>query len=284
MFKGFWLENKKFLLKVGGGLLVFLIAFWGIGDSPLEILGKNKKCDVLRQEIKLLHGSLARDSHYMAEDKFVAYQEREKELAKALCLPPGEEIEGESGQLSIRFDQKITNTWDGLRQEASKAGIRLPAALNKDDFGVQQDDNRSQYQVHYSYLSIVKRAISLLVNAGVNEIGIPTLELDEEPLLVKDNDNDGDIRIECIYQLVSIPVTLSFGSLQKVLDKAQDTAGTAGPYLQVRLRDLDAKGSANEEERALQGDIEFVGFRLDEREPEKSGDRTLRSTRGDRRR
>ena len=74
------------------------------------------------------------------------------------------------------------------------------------------------------------------------------------------NDNESTV---CVYQRVSIPVTLSFASLQNVLDKAQEPAE---PHLQVMLKNLDAKGSANEEERVLQGVIDFVGFRLAEKQ------------------
>jgi len=278
MFKGFWLDNKQFLLLVGVGLGVFLLADWFIGDFVTKANLTEKKCDTLSKDVKILHKDLSMDSHFMEKDKFEAYQGHEKELAKALCMPPGEQLDLKSGQLSIKFDQAISDTWAGLRQQASKAGILLPATLTKDDFGVQQDDDAGRYQEHYSYLSIVERSIGLLIKAGAKEIGTPIEILDTQRLGVKDNDSS-----ECVYQVVSIPVTLSFGSLQNVLDKTQDEAG---PYLQVRLRGLDAKGATNEEDRALQGDLEFVGFRLEERQeaassagPGKSGGRRRRRIR-----
>jgi hypothetical protein len=55
-------------------------------------------------------------------------------------------------------------------------------------------------------------------------------------------------------------VTTSFESLQKVFELVQ----SGEPLLQVRLRSLGARGSTNEEERALEGEIEFIGFRLEE--------------------
>lgn len=256
MLKGFWIDNKQFLLVVGGCLFVFLIADGCIGSW----LGKTEKLrdkrDQLRLDVVVLHDDLARDSHHMEKAKSEAYQEHEKELAGALCLPETEQVEGESSQLPIRFDQAISNTWAGLRQEANQAGLLLPRPLTKDDFGVHQDDKLARYQEHYSYLAIVNRAMGILIKAGVKEIRSPEI-LPPVLLGVKDNDTK-----ECLYRGISIPVTLSFASLQKVFDGVQDTSG---PFLQVRLRGLDAKGAPNEEERSLQGDIEFVGFRLDER-------------------
>ena len=55
-------------------------------------------------------------------------------------------------------------------------------------------------------------------------------------------------------------MTTSFESLQKVFEQVQ----SGEPFLQVRLRSLGAKGSRNEEERTLEGEIEFIGFRLEE--------------------
>ena len=47
-------------------------------------------------------------------------------------------------------------------------------------------------------------------------------------------------------------------------------------FLQVRLRSLRAKGSANEEDRSLEGEIEFIGFRLEEGAVIADGPRTGR--------
>ena len=260
MFKGFWLDNKQFLLMVGLGLGVFLLADLLLINGMVDnAQGTEKDCDKLRIKVQRLHAGLAMDSHFIAKEKFDAYESHEEELAKVLALPPEVEVEGKSGELSIKFDQAIAKRWDRLRPQASKAGIVLPAPLSRDeDFGVDQNDDAARYQEHYSYLNIVERSLGLLINAGVNDIGTPIEIGPTERLEVKDNN-----LIECVYQVVSIPVTLSFASLQNILDKAQDSTG---PYLQVRLRGLDAKGSANEEERVLQGSIEFVGFRLAERQ------------------
>jgi len=260
MFKGFWLDNKQFLLMLGLGLGVFLLVNWLLIGKMLTTAGlTDAKCDTLRTRVQGLHADLAMDSHFVAKEKFDAYQDHEKKLATALCLPATLAVEGKSGELSIKFDQAIQKTWAALRQEANKAGIILPAALTRDeDFGVDQDDGAARYQEHYSYLSMVEKSLGLLINAGVNEIGTP-IEI-EPPERLDVNDNESTV---CVYQRVSIPVTLSFASLQNVLDKAQEPAE---PHLQVMLKNLDAKGSANEEERVLQGVIDFVGFRLAEKQ------------------
>ena len=92
------------------------------------------------------------------------------------------------------------------------------------------------------------------MKSGVSEIETPE-PYEPDRLPVKDNDS-----VQCLYRAVSIGVTTSFESLQQVFEQVQ----SGEPFLQVRLRSLGAKGSRNEEERTLDGEIEFIGFRLEE--------------------
>ena len=253
MLKGFWLENKRFLLLVGGGMLVFLIAYNSIvtyiGDAEkIRRTAFEKRRSVVKKHKKLKNGWVEEKL------KVKACQEHELVLKKKLCVGDAEVDEGESNQLQIRFDKKISDTWEGIRQEANRAGIRLPTELTARDFNVDQDDGVAEYQEHYSDLSIVERALQVLVKAGVSEIMTPE-PYESDRLPVKDNDS-----FQCLYRAVSIGVTTSFESLQKIFEQVQ----TGQPFLQVRLRSLRAKGSTNEEDRFLEGEIEFIGFRIEE--------------------
>ncbi len=269
MLKGFWLENKQFLLLVGGGLLVFFVVnnyfiepYIGGAESI------RKESQKKHQAVVLLHKGL-KNGWIEEKLKVKAFQEHELELKKKLCLADPEPLEGESSQLQIRFDKKIAGTWEGVRQEAQRAGIRPPAALTARDFNVDQDDGAAEYQEHYSDLSIVERALEVLVKAGVSEILTPE-PYESDRLPVKGNES-----FQCLYRAVSIGVTTSFESLQKVFEQVQ----SGELFLQVRLRNLRAKGSANEEDRLLEGEIEFIGFRIEEGAVIADGPRTGRSGR-----
>ena len=253
MLKDFWEENKRFLLLVGGGLLVFLIADHYIGNYIGGTENIRKKSQKRRQDVVLLHKGL-KNGWYEEKRKVQACKDHEAGLKDKLCLPEPAALDGENSQLQIKFDKAISDTWEGVRQEANRAGIRLPAPLTARDFNVEQDDTVAQYQEHYSDLAIVERALEVLVKSGVSEIETPE-PYEPDRLPVKDNDS-----VKCLYRAVSIGVTTSFESLQKVFEQVQ----SGEPFLQVRLRSLGAKGSTNEEERALEGEIEFIGFRLEE--------------------
>lgn len=254
MFKVFWEENKKFLLLAGGGLLVFLIADHYIVDFADGVESTHKKIQMRYDDVVDKHLGL-KNGWYEESRKVEAYKEHEVELKKKLCLPDPVSLEGESSQLQIKFDKAIADTWEGVRQEANRAGISLPPELTARDFNVEQDSGIARYQEHYADLAIVERALQVLVKAGVSEIQTPE-PYESELRRVKDNDES----IQCLYRAVAIGVTTSFESLQKVLAQVQE----AEPYLQVRLKSLRPKGSANQEDRSLVGEIEFVGFRLEE--------------------
>ena len=187
MLKGFWLENKQFLLLVGGGLLVFLIVDYYIESYIGGSESIRKKSQQKRQDVVLLHKGL-KNGWIEEQLKVEACQEHELKLKEKLCLAESESLEGESSQLQIRFDKKIADTWEGIRQEANRAGIRLPAALTARDFNVDQDDGVAEYQEHYSDLSIVERALQVLVKAGVSEILTPE-PYESDRLPVKGNES-----------------------------------------------------------------------------------------------
>lgn len=274
MLKGFWEENKWFLVIVGCGAAVFLVANTLIRTFFDDAEDDRKTSQRLRQEVVLLHKGL-KNGWYEEKRKVEACKDHEVELRKKLCLPEPAELTGESSQLQIKFDKAISDTWEGVRQEANRAGISLPAPLTARDFNVEQDDTVAQYQEHYSDLAIVKRALEVLVKSGVSEIETPE-PYEPDRLPVKGNDS-----VRCLYRAVSIGVTTSFESLQKVFENVQ----SGELFLQVRLRGLGAKGTTNQEERSLEGEIEFIGFRLEEGPAAEEGGRDSgRSGRNRRRR
>ena len=143
MLKNFWEENKRFLLLVGGGLLVFLIADHYIGNYIGGTENIRKKSQKRRQDVVLLHKGL-KNGWYEEKRKVQACKDHEAGLKDKLCLPEPAALEGESSQLQIKFDKAISDTWEGVRQEANRAGIRLPAPLTARDINVEQDDTVAQ--------------------------------------------------------------------------------------------------------------------------------------------
>ena len=86
MLKNFWEENKRFLLLVGGGLLVFLIADHYIGNYIGGTENIRKKSQKRRQDVVLLHKGL-KNGWYEEKRKVQACKDHEAGLKDKLCLP-----------------------------------------------------------------------------------------------------------------------------------------------------------------------------------------------------
>ena len=126
MLKDFWEENKRFLLLGGGGVLVFLLAEHYIGNYIGGTENIRKKSQKRRQDVVLLHKGL-KNGWYEEKRKGQACKDHEAGLKDKLCLPEPAALDGENSQLQIKFDKAIEDTWEGVRQEANRAGIQLPA-------------------------------------------------------------------------------------------------------------------------------------------------------------
>jgi hypothetical protein len=252
--KEFWLDNKKFLLAVGGALVVFFtigdFAAGFVEDADLT----RKKSGKERRELIGLHKDL-RNSFWVEQAKVEHYEKQEAELKKALCMPEVTELDGGNvDQLRVKFDQAISRVWQAVQQDANRAGIRLPPPISsQDDFVVSSDDGLNEYRVYYSYLRVVRLALEALVKAGVSEIEQPDV-IPPESLPVADNEGE----MVCVYHGVEIGVRGSYASILKVLELVQ----VEGSFLQARLSNLRAVGSRDAEERLLRGSIVFFGFAL----------------------
>lgn len=252
--KEFWLDNKKFLLAVGGALVVFFtIGDFAAGFLEDAELTRNRSREERRKLIGL-HKDL-RNSFWVEQAKVEQYEKQEADLQKALCMPEvSTDDVGNEDQLRVKFDQAISRVWQAVQQDSNRAGIRLPPPISsQDDFGVVSEDGVREYRVYYSYLRVVRLALDALVKAGVSEIQQPDV-VPPESLPVAYNDGE---RV-CVYHGVQIGVRGSYASILKVLELVQAEGG----FLQARLRNVKAVGSRDAEERLLRGTIEFYGIAL----------------------
>ena len=271
MFKNLWLDNKKFLLVSGGGLLVFLVLNSFVSAYVAKADTTTRRARKLEQQVRQLHSEL-KNTYWSEQDKLVAYEEYEQKLAAALCQKPATQVtEGDDlNKLTFSFQKSIDSTWNSVRQPANKAGIALPEKLRVADFGISEEDGHEEFRLYWDYLDIVRNSLEALVAAEVQSFSTPE-PLPRELLPVRDNES-----LACIYLPVSIQVTGSYQSFLDVLGALQDE----GDFLQVRVRGLKPvkKGAKGGDDGLLRADVEFVGFRIAEA-PAATGD-DLRSRRG----
>ncbi len=268
-FKNLWLDNKEFLMKSGVGVVAFSLLYFFISGWDAEAHDKISKARTLQQRVVQLHRDL-RDSYWLEQGKVEAYEAHEAALRKRLCLPDAQEVgdDADLNTLQIRFQKALADAWARVRQDANRVGIALPEQIDVADFGIDEEAGIDAYRAYYSYLSVIRRVLQVLVAAEVAEFGTPE---PENPEWLEIADNDG---VYCLQRPVMVSVTGTYESFQVLLESVQNLKPDAGAcdFLQVRIRQLrSSKRQSTEEQSLLDAELEFVGFTLT-----KSGEPTKR--------
>jgi hypothetical protein len=252
-----WEQNKKFILIVGSGLVVFLFfnscvsSYVGRVYGPKGLLAQSGK---LERDVRTLFKEVS-PRYYPEKARLEEYQKHEATLRADLELPPEKELDklDEVAPL-VQFNQAIDRTWALAQEKANRAAIPLPEKLGPQDFGVERTSTKREYERFYAYLGIIRRALHALIDSGVVEIGKPRLIQEETLPVLKDNENS-----LCLYRGVSFQVAGPYESFLRLLKSLQSPQN----FLQVRIVGMGAKGGGDE--RLVKGELEFVGVRVAER-------------------
>jgi hypothetical protein len=270
MLKSLWIDHQRFLLASGVVALLFLVGnSWvsGISEATDRRLGV---CRELERQIVQIHKDLERTYHLEARRK-ATYEKEEALLALDLSLAEEPERK-DSASLLIDLNRRIDEIWTRAQTAANAIGLALPDKLGPKDFDIDVDsrDGPEEYRYFHAYLTVVERALEVLIDSEVDRIGtpevIPPLRSD---VLV------GESSVGICDQLgVAMPVTAPYESFARVFQAAQDPS----PFLQVRIhgRLVPVKGQEN----LLKGELEFYGSRIAPVVAEVFSDGTERSSSG----
>jgi hypothetical protein len=256
MLSRIWAEQKRFILVVGGGFAIFLFLNALAGgciqraDGPNGLIAQAGKRE---REVRALHKEL-KDRYWDEKSRLEGFEKEEAALRADLELPPEAEIATLDEAAPInQFNRAIDKVWGEATRTANRAAIALPEKLGPEDFGISSDDGKREYEQHYAYLGVIRRALRTLVESGMTEIGRPEL-VDAELVPVI----PGNEIIQCIYVGVIIKVAGPYDAFLRALKGVQG----AKDFLQVRIEEI-AQKSANEE-RIVRGELQFLSFRLAE--------------------
>lgn len=252
-FTRIWEENRSFILVSGAAFALFLIlnscvsSYAGRVDGPK---GLHAKAAGLEKNVRRLHKELGQ--YHVVRGLIEGYEREEESLRGELELPAEKELEAfDAAAPLIQFEKAIDRVWGQALDRANRAGVAIPEKLGPQDFGVGRQDGKAEYERHYAYLGIVRRALDTLIASGLEEIGRPDLvEADILPVLPDDE------TMYCHFRAVRFRVSGPFQSFAKTLQAVQ----APGDFLQVRVADMGPRGRGEEE--AVKGELVFVAFRL----------------------
>jgi hypothetical protein len=222
----------------------------GCLDSVEGPQGLLTRAGDLERQVRALHKDLYR--YHEEKARLADYERHEAALRSELELPAEPELARfDEGSALNQFNQAIDKTWGEAQDKANRANVPLPEKLGPQDFLIERKHGKREYEGHYAYLGVIRRALAALIDAGMVEIGRPDL-IEEEMLPILANDES----VHCLFRGVRFRVTGPYESFLRVLKALQAPQG----FLQVNVRSLGAKSPG--EERLLRGDLEFAALRL----------------------
>ncbi len=242
--EGFWQENKRFVLSVGGGALAFLVGWIAIGS----VLGDDLAAQ--RRAAESTQRKLGSEPMYSADDLRAAEAQNEALLrtvaqfteAVAWRTRPLYAIDPRRGPPSNQYFGAVDATREDLLRRAGRANLRLPEDLGLPALSPTREGEVARF---LAGLDLVDRAVRMALETGCERIDRIQITLDP-----KYNSKQGVGAIErtrVTFNFTGRPAPL-LDFLVRTQDPAPvaDGSGAAGPLLIERVEMQPARNKTDE--------------------------------------
>jgi hypothetical protein len=233
----YWQENRRFLLSVGGGMLVFLIGWMMIssffGD---ELKSQRRRETTLERDLKnpmYTSADLA-----AAKTENVALQAVVDELSEHLEFVPREAYELLASHApSSRYFKVVSDVRDDLRSRCSRAGLSIPEDMGLPALSPTREQEIARY---LEGLDVIESVVQMAIEAGVERVDKILIDLDSRLLANKPIDDLEETLVELRIVGPSPPMVELLGLLQQERD---------GRFLLVKRVDIQPARSKQDEVR-----------------------------------
>lgn len=170
----FWQENKRFVLTVAGGAVVFFI-----GVIAIDNVFGSELTDQERRR-RVAEGALAAPL-VPAADLEIVRAEHERllaahaELSKAAAFVPRPEFAPASGSMANRYFEVVSRCREDLLGSAGRAGIAVPLDLGLPALAPTRDEHIVRT---LEGLDVIDRTLRLCFEAGVARVEGIDIKLD----------------------------------------------------------------------------------------------------------
>jgi len=172
----YWQENKRFVVTVAGGVLLFVIGELMIG----KLVGQELTSQ--RVAVARLAGDL-RTGRFRNSDQTAARVENEAlraavdGLSQAVAFEPRPEfvLDPARGSAGTQYFARVSAVRDRLRREAGRLGVRLKQDLGLPALAPTRDD---EIERTLEALDLVERAVTIGLEVGVPRIDKIEIRLD----------------------------------------------------------------------------------------------------------
>lgn len=246
----FWQENKKLLIAIGCGLLVFLIGNLFIESSYGDDLRSTRRArDAERQKLT--------KERYSTSDREVAHDENEalvaalRDLAAGVAFRPRPAfvVDPTLGSPGAQYFTRLEEVRESLSLAAGRARLVPP----DDSWGIEAlaTNELPVLERHLEALDVIDRVVRLAIDAGVQRIDRIQVTLDPGF-----GGREGLGHVE--RTAVSFALTTSSVSLTRLLRMSQNEAAAGQP---LALGEFTVKGLPSRPEQ-VKADLVFHVVRL----------------------
>lgn len=252
----YWQENKRFLVTVASGAIVFGIGWMLIGNY----LGDDLKRQ--RAVVNSTTQKLQKDALYTPDDLAEAQKENDElvkavdVLSKACAFAPRPQfvLSEKRGSPSSQYFAAVSAVRDDLLRQAGRANLRLPDDLGLPALSPTREPDIARY---LEALDLVDRAVRMALVAGCERI--EKIEIKLDPRL---NSREGVGRIErsrisFTFSGKGAPIAAFLALTQSKNEKDLNGAPLGGP---LGIEKADMLPARSGSEAGL--DVTFICARL----------------------
>jgi hypothetical protein len=172
----YWQENKRFVMIVIAGLIVFMI-----GEMTIGALIKSD-LDVQERRLRALSSEL-RSPRYKARDLTEAKAENQSLrdasdiLIGSVNFAPREafRVDPDGGSLGNQYFATVSRVRDALLRDAGRAGVRIVPDLGLPAMAPTRDEEIVR---HLDALDLIERVLRLAIAEGVERVDRIKIKLD----------------------------------------------------------------------------------------------------------
>jgi hypothetical protein len=208
----YWQENKRFLLSVMGGVVVFLIG-WMLIDSFFGSDLRSQRARKSQLESKLKQPMFASGDLSTAKSENEALRAVVDELSAKVEFSAREEFAlGDGHAPSSRYFAVVTDVRDELRSRCSRAGLSIPENLGLPALSPTREQEIERY---LEALDVIESTIQMGIETGVERLDKIVIDLDTRLLSNKPIDDLEQTMIEFRFVGPSPPLVEMLTLLQQ---------------------------------------------------------------------
>ncbi len=263
-----WQENKKFIITVGSGLLVFLIGWMGNRSMYLgDIKSIQRKTSKARNALK--DEMFGPDDLAIAEDENLALQKLYGVVREAAEFRPraGFELGADSGASpQAAYQTARERVVDRLGNLASRKRAFLPDNL---DLEMLQTTNVDAIERHLHALDLLERALVLALDSGVRQVRSIDIKLD--PSFERGRGIGAiertEVMIDCVAPSAAVTGWLTRAETPLVVESPENPSVAAIRSQALPIQQLELRSSQSKKDDDVRARVTFEVVRIHAIEP-----------------